>query len=241
MGGWGLVRRILSFRGGLPRAAEQGFTLVETMIAMSISIVVLLANIYLFNTAQKDFALAKSLTEATNLATNRIADFRTRVINAPLCFDAGTSVANPNRNNYGFAGNGSPCTNLGVTGDINPDYPGLVNEEFCSPPSSRNPNYPLAAALGPSAVPLCAAPGIRNPLFVSSDRVVGVVKTEEIAIDGVVFTLTWVVSDPDLDGNGAPESEMVDAAAKIKVDVAWTLENKPHHVTMTTFSAGKPQ
>ena len=241
MGGGGVVRGKLSFRSVLSRDAERGFTLIETMIAMSIAIVVLLANIYLFNTAQKNFTLAKSVTEATNLATSRIADFRTRVINAPLCFDAITVAADPKRNNYVFAGNGSPCTNLGVTGDINPDYPGLVNEEFCSPPSSRNPNYPLAASVGPSAVPLCTAPGVRNPLFVSSDRVVGVVKTEEIAIDGVVFTLTWVVSDPDLDGNGTPESEMVDAAVKIKVDVAWTLENKPHHVTMTTFAAGKPQ
>lgn len=208
---------------------------------MSIAIVVLLANIYLFNASQKNFARAKSVTEATNLATSRIADFRTRVINAPLCLDPVTRVADPKRNNYGFAGNGSPCTNLGVTGDINPDYPGLVNEEFCSPPSSRNPGYPLTAAAGPAAVPLCTAPGVRNPLFVSSDRVVGAVKTETTAIDSVVYTLTWAVSDPDLDGNGAPESEMVDAAVKIKVDVAWTLENKPHHVTMTTFIAGKPQ
>jgi hypothetical protein len=53
------------------------------MIAMSIAIVVLLANIYLFNTAQKDFALAKSVTEATNLATNRIADFRAMAISRP--------------------------------------------------------------------------------------------------------------------------------------------------------------
>ena len=63
--------------------AEQGFTLIETMIAMSIAIVVLLANIYLFNTAQRDFALAKSVTEATNLATNRIADFRAMSISRP--------------------------------------------------------------------------------------------------------------------------------------------------------------
>ncbi|MHB8835772.1 MAG: hypothetical protein ACYC9Y_08685 [Candidatus Methylomirabilia bacterium] len=210
---------------------------------MSIAITVLLANIYLFNTSQKDFALAKNITEATNLATNRIADFRARVINAPLCFEAGTSGSNPKLANYGFAGNGSPCTNAGVTGDINPDYPGLVNEDFCSPPSSRNQNYPLKFADGPSVVPLCTAPGVRNPLFVSSDRVVGVAKTEATVIDGVVFTLTWVVTDPDLDHLNGPDPEMVDAAVKIKVDVAWTSANngQPHHVTMTTFTAGKPQ
>ncbi len=43
---------------------------------MSIAIVVLLANIYLFNTAHKDLARARSITEATNLATSKIADFR---------------------------------------------------------------------------------------------------------------------------------------------------------------------
>lgn len=238
-----MVRRKLNFRSGLSRAAERGFTLIETMIAMSIAIIVLLANIYLFNTSQKNFALAKSITEATNLATSRIADFRPQVINAPLCFEADTSDPNPKRANYGFVGNGSPCTNAGVTGDINPDYPGLVNEDLCSPPSSRNPNYPLKAADGPAASPLCVAPGIRNPLFVSSDRVVGVEKSEATTIDGVTFTLTWVVSDPDLDGDGAPESEMVDAAVKIKVDVAWTMQNEgaPHHVTMTTFTTGKPR
>lgn len=80
MGGWGLGRRILGTPGGLSRFAEQGFTLIESMIALSIAIVVLLANIYLFNTSQKDFAMAKSVTEATNLASSKIADFRAMAI-----------------------------------------------------------------------------------------------------------------------------------------------------------------
>lgn len=80
MGGGGVGRRILSIGGGISRAAAQGFTFIEVMIALSISVVVLLANIYLFNTAHRDLALARSITEATNLATSKIADFRAMTI-----------------------------------------------------------------------------------------------------------------------------------------------------------------
>ena len=78
-GGW-VGRRILSARGGPSAPAAQGFSFIEVLIAMSVSIVVLLANIYLFNTAHKDLALARSITTATNLATSRIADFRAMTI-----------------------------------------------------------------------------------------------------------------------------------------------------------------
>ena len=47
---------------------------------MAISIVVLLANIYLFNTAHRNLAHARSITDATNLATGKIADFRAMTI-----------------------------------------------------------------------------------------------------------------------------------------------------------------
>ena len=73
-------RRIVSSAGAPAPTAEQGFTLIEVMIALAISIAVLFANIYLFNTAHKDLALARSVTSATNLATSRIADFRAMTI-----------------------------------------------------------------------------------------------------------------------------------------------------------------
>ena len=133
---------------GPSQAAEQGFTLVEVMIALSISIVVLLANIYLLNTAHKDLARARSITAATNLATSKIADFRAQVMDASPCFTANTTTANLGLVNYGFTGNGSPCT----TGDINPNYPGLLNESFCSPPSSLKPD--LARRVRPSQIPI---------------------------------------------------------------------------------------
>jgi len=80
MDGWGVARRVLSCSGEPAGAAERGFTLVEIMIAMSISIVVLLANSYLINIANRDLAVARSLTDATNLATIKIADFRAMTI-----------------------------------------------------------------------------------------------------------------------------------------------------------------
>lgn len=165
MGGGGVVRRILSFRSGLSRAAERGFTLIETMIAMSIAIVVLLANIYLFNTAQKDFALAKSVTEATNLATNKIADFRTMTI-------AQIDAAAP--------------TNTG------------------------------------------------GPLYVRQG-------SDEVTVEGVRFTRTWVVSAIDLQHATPPVADLVGDLVKITIDVAWMSAGKDHQVKMATFTVGRSQ
>lgn len=251
MGGGGVVRRILSSRTSLTRAAERGFTLIETMIAMSVAITVLLANIYLFNTSQKDFALAKTITEATNLATNRIADFRARVMDASPCFKPGTTTPDPGLVNYGFTGNGSPCT----TGDINPDYPGLLNEDFCSPPSSRAPDFPLKAADGPSGTPLCEAPGARNSRFCNPAlnpndcTVIGRTEPpladqrqkETLAVDGIPFTLAWDVSYVDLDPAASPAADLVGDLVKIKIDVAWMTADKGHHVNMATFTTGRPR
>jgi len=77
MGGGGVDRHKLSLCG-LPATAARGFTLIETMIAMSISIVVLLANLFLFSTAQKNLALSRSVTNATNLATSTFAALKGR-------------------------------------------------------------------------------------------------------------------------------------------------------------------
>lgn len=219
------------------------------MIALAVAITVLLANIYLFNTSQKDFALAKNITEATNLATSRIADFRARVMDASPCFKPNTTTPDPALVNYGFTGNGSPCT----TGDINPDYPGLLNEDFCSPPGSRASGFPLTAANGPSGVPLCSAPAVRNPRFCNpAVNIIGctvIGRTEPPAadqrqkqttvVDGIPYTLAWDVSYVDLDHNGT--LEMVGDLVKIKVDVAWTAADKDHHVRMATFSTGRPR
>lgn len=262
MGGGGVGRRMTSSAIGLSHAAEQGFTLIEVMIALSISIIVLVANISLINRAHKDLARARSITAATNLATSKIADFRARVMDAPPCFSANTRTANLALVNYGFTGNGSPCT----TGDINPDYPGLLNESFCSPPSSLKPDldpsspdpakeYPYKAAAGPASTPLCKAPGVVNPRFCNPAvnpvgcTVIGRTEPpatdqrqqETTTLDGVPITLAWAVSYVDLDPANPPAADLVGDLAKIKVDAAWVLESRDHHVTMATFTTGKAQ
>lgn len=60
---------------------ERGFTLVEVMTAMVIGAIALTANLTMFNYAQKDFARSRTLTDATNLATTTLADFKTKSIN----------------------------------------------------------------------------------------------------------------------------------------------------------------
>lgn len=123
--------------------------MIEVLTAMAITIIVMLANIYLFDIARKNLAQSKALTTATNLATNKIAELKAKDI---------TAIAS-----------GSETT----------------------PP------------------------------------------------DGIRFTSTWVVSSVDLDHDGTPD--MVGDVVKIRVDVGWTLADKGHHVTMTTFTTGKSE
>ena len=172
-------RRILSSPGGLPRAAERGFTFIEVMIAMAVSIVVLLANIYLFNTAHKNLALARSITNATNLATGRIADFRAMTI-ADITAAAPTVHASPNP--LGIReGTDTQC----------PDCPGSdCSSSDCSSEATR-------------------------------------------------YTRTWIVSAVDLENASPPVPDLVGDLVKITITVTWTLANKGHQVTLSTFTAGK--
>ena len=73
-------RRLLTGRSRSPRGASAGFTLIETLTAMAITIVVMLANLFLFSTASKNLAAARVLTEATNLATGSLSNFRAMTI-----------------------------------------------------------------------------------------------------------------------------------------------------------------
>lgn len=63
--------------GGSPGFAQRGFTIIEVMTAMVITITVMLANLYLFDIARKNMSQSRALTAATNLATSKIADFKT--------------------------------------------------------------------------------------------------------------------------------------------------------------------
>jgi type II secretory pathway pseudopilin PulG len=169
-----MVRCLLRPTGRGAAGAQRGFTLIEVMIAMAITITVMLANLYMINTAQKNLAYSRALTDATNLATNKIAEFKARVVTTQACYDAGTKDYNDMLRDFSFSGNNSPCG----SGDINPDYPGLENEPFCSPAESVNSSYPLLAANQPAAAPICVAPGVRNPYFVSGGSAVGRTQTD---------------------------------------------------------------
>jgi len=139
-------------------ARERGYSLVEIMVAMVITITVMLATLAIFNASQRNFAAARAITNATNLGTTLIDDFKTRVISARPCFEIGSKTPADDLINASFSGNGSACAG----GDINPDYPGIVNEPFCSPASSFNTAYDGSS-------PLCIAPGVRNPAFALSE------------------------------------------------------------------------
>jgi hypothetical protein len=122
-----------------------------------------------------------------------------------------------------------------------------------------NPNpaeeYPYKYDDGPASTPLCKAPGIVNPRFcnpaVNPGGCTVIGRTEPPAadqrqqetttVDSVRLSLAWDVSYVDLDLANPPEADLVGDLVKIKVDAAWTVDNKDHHVTMTTFTTGKAQ
>lgn len=58
------------------RRGEEGFTIVEVAIAMAIFMTVMLAVLSMFDTSHRLFAKSRQMTKATNLATDKMADFR---------------------------------------------------------------------------------------------------------------------------------------------------------------------
>ena len=62
--------------GGCRATAQQGFTIIEIMTAMVVTITVMLANLYLFNIAHGNLSQSRALTAATNLAAGKVAEFR---------------------------------------------------------------------------------------------------------------------------------------------------------------------
>jgi prepilin-type N-terminal cleavage/methylation domain-containing protein len=152
-------------RGGARPGRPGGFTFVEVLIAMAITVAVMLANLALFDTAHRNLAYSRALTEATNLATNRIADFKTMAV-ADILNAAPNVQASPN--------------------------------------------------------PLNVRWGSDTP-----------------TVDGVLFTRTWTFSSVDVDHDAAPD--MVGDLVKVKMDVTWTMAGRAHHVSMATFTTGKPE
>jgi hypothetical protein len=180
-------QRILIGRSPQSRADERGFTLMEVLMAGLIGVIALTANLAMFNYANRDFAYSRSLTEATNIATNQLADFKTQAIDEPL-----------------------------VTDDILGSVTVATTAEKTADPR-------LASAL---LIGLHRENATLNNCLLPADHY------------GITFCRNWEVWKVDVDGDGT--ADMDGDIVKIRLTVNWTVGNRPHQVTMTTLTTGKP-
>lgn len=75
-----MEQRVLSAADARRGAGERGFTMVEVLSASLVGVVALIANMTMFSYAEKDFTFARNLTDATNVATNQFAAFKTMTL-----------------------------------------------------------------------------------------------------------------------------------------------------------------
>lgn len=59
---------------------REGFSLLEAVIAMTITVIVMMAILGMFNQAYRLYARNKRLTVATNLAYSKLADFKAKTV-----------------------------------------------------------------------------------------------------------------------------------------------------------------
>lgn len=64
-------------------------------------------------------------------------------------------------------------------------------------------------------------------------------KSETRVVEGIPYSLAWVVSDVDIDGDST--ADLVGDLVKVKLDVSYDYRGRPHQVSMTTMTTGKPQ
>lgn len=147
-----MAERLLTIEGSRRSREDGGFTLIEALISVGITMTVMLAILGMFTTALKVFDANRELTVGTNLANSKLADFKTMSIGAI---------------------------------------------------KAQNP------------------------------------KSDTVESEGVQFSRTWTVADVDVDNDG--DFDMVDDIVKIKLDVDWTYRGRPHTVSLTTLTTGKPQ
>jgi len=65
-----------------PGLDRRGFSLIEVMVSMAITLTVTMAILGMFNHAYRLYARSQKLTVATNLATSKLADFRAMTVGA---------------------------------------------------------------------------------------------------------------------------------------------------------------
>jgi prepilin-type N-terminal cleavage/methylation domain-containing protein len=107
---------VLSAAGAARARGQRGFTLIEVMAAMAITVVVMMANLSMFDTAQKRLAGGRALTKATNIATERINDFKTMTISQIFAAAPTVVVAGPVRRYRGS--DSGQFLGAGETGDL---------------------------------------------------------------------------------------------------------------------------
>lgn len=163
-------QRILTGKARRHDTGERGFTLVEVLMAGLVGVIALTANLAMFNYANRDFAYSRSLTEATNIATNQFAYFKTRTISEI-----------------------NATTNLVASGlriGTHTETTALGN---CEPPADHY---------------------------------------------GITFCRNWEVWNVDVDSDGT--ADMSGDLVKINLTVNWTIGARPHQITMTNMTTGKP-
>lgn len=83
MDGGGVGQGLLTMakeKGPVPD--RRGFSLIEVVVAMGITLTVTMAILGMFNSAYRLYAKNQRLTVATNLASRKISDFRTMTVDA---------------------------------------------------------------------------------------------------------------------------------------------------------------
>lgn len=83
MGGRGMGQGFLTVaRGRMEAIDRKGFSLIEVVIAMGVTLTVTMAILGMFNNAYRLYSRSQKLTVATNLATRKFADFRAMTVDA---------------------------------------------------------------------------------------------------------------------------------------------------------------
>jgi Tfp pilus assembly protein PilV len=182
-------QRILTGKAPRHGTGEQGFTLMEVLMAGVVGVIALTANLAMFNYASRDFSYSRSLTEATNIATNQFADFKTKTIAEINATATAATTAEKTA--------------------IKADRPSITDAQITT----------LLVGLRRATVALgnCEPPADHY---------------------GYTFCPNWEVWKVDVDNDGT--ADMDGQLVKIRLTVNWTIGSKPHHVTMTGITMGKP-
>ena len=227
-----MAKRVLTGHvgGTLPR--ESGFTMVEAMIAMGVTMTVLLALLGMFNSAFRVYDKGEDLTIATNLAMRKIGDFKhlqiTDILSGTDCVDR---VGGP------------------ICCDCNPvdgvDDAGAFRRVCVS---NTAPGIPFSGAPALAATVACDPPPdddilgdnlLQRICFDRDGMILPCDADADGLLDPPVFLHSWALSYVDLEPDGTPD--LVGNLVKVDLRVMWSRKFRGHHVSMTSLTTGRPQ